>query len=333
MVNDKVKDQIMADLKAEDPNLLRAACRLAVELEIKEAVGDLVRLLGDKYWQVRVEAAEALGRLGQGVSAVEQALMKALEANESNLRRRILSAASLDQGQTPAPAETAGAPKKSQPPAVQRAAAVALNRLRPDIAEKVLLETLNGANPALMQAAMSGLVSLESKAGVDRMIELLGHTDPKTRKTAAISLGKLQVRRALPRLIELLEDPQAEVRRQAVIALNHLKAREAIDPLLRRMEDESADVRRVAAIALGNTRSLTAPVGDVLLAALTDRHWSVRQAAAASLANLKAIDSLDRLLELLADPRPEVRAGAAQACHRLLVWREQPDYERGPEPA
>jgi vesicle coat complex subunit len=332
LVKAEVKDRIISDLKVEDPNVLRAACRLAVELEIKEAVGGLIRLLEDRYWQVRVEAAWALGRLGQGVAAVEQALMKLVEANETNLRQRILIAASLDQGQAP-PAETAGAPKKSQPPQVQKAAAVALNRLRPDVAENVLIETLVGENPALIQAAMSGLVSLDSRAGEDKMIELLGHSDPKTRKMAAISLGRLHARQAVPHLIRLLDDPRSEVRLEAIIALNHLKAREAVDHLVRRMADESADVRRVAAIALGNTRFLNEPVVEVLLAALTDTDWKVRRAAAAGLANLKAIGCLDRLMDLLTDPRDEVRAEAAQACHRLLLLREQPDYERGPEPA
>jgi HEAT repeat protein len=331
VVDAKVTDQIKTDLQAEDPNRVRAACRLAVELEIKGAVADLIRLLDHRHWQVRVEAVRALGRLGKGMAAVEQVLMKALEANETTLRRRILIAAS-PEGPAAAPVETAGAQKKSQPPAVQKEAAVALNRLRPDIAENVLIETLSGANPALIQAAMSGLVSLESETGVDLMIQLLGHDDHNTRKAAVVGLGRLRVARAVPHLIELLEDHQAEVRRQAVIALNHLKAREAVDPLVRRMADESAEVRRVTAIALGNTRVLTPQVEEALLAALTDRQWSVRQAAAAGLANLKAIDHLDRLIELLTDPRDEVRAEAALACHRLLLWRDQPDYDRGSEP-
>lgn len=328
MTDAKLKDSIVGHLAGDDPNLARAGCRLAAELDLKDAVPALLRALESKFWQIRVEAARALGQLGQGLPPVERAMMKLLGASDQNVRQRILIAASTEGRAAESTADAAGKKKDAQPPPVQRAAALALSRLRPDIAETVLIEALSGENPGLIQAAISGLASLESMAGADKMIDLLDHPDTKTRKAAVTGLGRLKVRAAAPGLMKLLEDPKAEVRQEAIIALNHLKLPEAMDHLIGKLADDSADVRRVAAVALGNTRSRSEEVIRALEGALADNHWSVRQAAASSLANLRAEGSLDKLIALLSDPRDEVRREACLACFKLYVSREQPDYER-----
>ncbi|MBU0516335.1 MAG: HEAT repeat domain-containing protein [Proteobacteria bacterium] len=330
MADSKLKDLIVGLLTGDDPNLARAACRLAAELDLKETVPELMKALETKFWQIRVEAVRALGVLGQGSPPVERAMLKLLGAGDQNARQRILIAASTEGRAVESTPDLAGQKKDSQPPQVQRAAALALSRLRPDIAETVLVDTLSGENPGLVQAAMSGLASLESMAGADKMTDLLGHPDAKTRKAAVTGLGRLKVRAAAPRLLELLDDPKAEIRQEAVIALNHLKLPEAIDHLIGKLADDSADVRRVAAVALGNTRSRSEDVIRALEVALADQHWPVRQAAVSSLANLRAEGSLDKLIAALSDPRDEVRREASLACFKLYVSLDQPDYERAP---
>jgi HEAT repeat protein len=311
----ELAEVVLQALEQEDPNVVRGACLMAGRLELAQAERGLLKALGHQVPQVQAEAARALGRIGsQGAAPY---LRRLLKASEGELRQKMLAAA-------------AGKPQEEGEevhPEVQRAAAVALNRLNPQVTQEALEGALASGQAPLMTAAMAGLANLESEAGREAMLEILGHEDPGLRRAAAACLGKLRERRAVPRLVELLEDADAGVRKEAVIALNHLKDEAALASLTARLEDSDAEVRRVAAIALGNTKLRREELVSGLVKRLRDRQAEVRRAALSALANLKAASALEAAGELLADASEEVRRQAGVTVVVLGQARERPEYE------
>ena len=315
---DTVADIVLESLDSEDPNILRAACVMSGVLGLEQAERGLLRALGNKVWQVQAAAAKALGLIG--AKGALPFLRRLLKASESELRSRMLSAAA-GKGQA------AMDDSEETHPEVARAAAVAINRLSPQITQEALLTALESDQANLLSAAMVGLANLEATAGRERMMELLGHAEAGIRRTAAACLGKLREKAAVPKLVELLDDDDAGVRKEAVIALNHIKDRRAIGSLVDRLGDADNEVRRVAAIALGNTRLREEELVQGLIKGLKDRDPAVRKACLSALANLKAAEALEAVAGLLNDSHEEVARQAGVTVVVLGQVREKPDYE------
>jgi len=127
-------------------------------------------------------------------------------------------------------------------------------------------------------------------------------------------------------LVSLLGDEDAEIRTQAARVLgeaatatrgerNDALRAAALDPLIGLATDEDPRVRMAAATALGRLGSKEAiPALVAILWENEDSNPYLRQAAAVALAR---IGDRDKLLELAADPFPQVRMGAVLALRRL----------------
>ena len=316
---EELSSVVLASLEVEDPNILRAGCIMAGNLKLDQAERALLKAINSKAWQVQMEAIKALGKLGS--KGALPYLRRVLKASDADIRQKILAGAA-------GPVKGAAPDGDELNPEVRRAAAIAINRLDPKIAQDALLGALAADQPTLLGAAMSGLANLDCLDGVDRMVELLSHEDPTVRRGAAASLGKLRAEKALDNLIAMLQDQDADVRREVIIALNHLKDRKALAPIADTMRDANADVRRVAAIALGNAQSKDKQVIMPLIIGLEDREASVRQACLSSLANLKAASALEGACKLLRDTHEAVARQAAMTVVVLSQYREKPDYDR-----
>ncbi len=317
MASDVTK-AVLEALDQEDPNVLRAACVMAGVLELGQAERGLIKALGSKVWQVQAEAARALGRIKS--KGAMPFLRRILKASGADVRQRMLAAAAGGGG---APAEDS----EETHPEVMQAAAVALNRINPALAQDALLAALGTDQPDLLGAAMVGLANLQAQEGRERMMELLKHAEAGVRRTAAACLGKLAETRAVPALVELLQDNEAAVRKEALIALNNLKDKKALPAMAACLQDKDAEVRRVAAIALANTRSREDVVVQPLVEALKDREAAVRQAALKALGNLKAAAALEAAAELLTDTHEDVARQAGVTVVILGLARDKPDYE------
>lgn len=163
---------------------------------------------------------------------------------------------------------------------------------------------------------------LKALGDLEGLCELLEHGDPIIRGQAAQALGELGRPQAAARLVTALSDGVWEVREAAKVALTVLG--EAVLPELEAILDSSdADVRRwcgeticaiggpatyellkrllqdpddprmriAAATALGDTREHFTM--EVLLQALDDESWEVRQVALKGLGHLGAKEALE----------------------------------------
>ncbi len=317
-MNQDMTQPVLKALEAEEANILRAGCLMAGQQEIYEAERPLIKALGHKAWQVKAEAARALGRLGS--KGAVPYLRRLLKASEGELRQKMLAAAASREK---APAEGSD----DEHPEVQRQAAIALNRINPKTTQDALLAALASDQASLLSAAMLGLANLEAEAGRERMVELLGHADPGLRRAAAACLGRLREPAAVEKLVELLADDDAGVRKEALIALNHIKDVRALGQMCEALRDQNPEVRRVAAIALGNTRMDRPDLVEPLVTGLRDRQAAVRKACLSALANLKAGEALEAAAALLADTNEEVSRQAAITVTVLEQARERPEYK------
>ena len=314
----QLAELILSKLDAENPNVLRAACFLCGQMKLAQAERGLLKALGHKAWQIKAEAATALGLI-KSKGALPY-LRRVLKASETELRQKVLAAAAGGR---------ATQQEDEEHPLVLKAAAIAMSRIDPGITQEALLAALASGQPKLMNAALAGLGNLENPDAHERMLECLGHQDASVRKTAAAAMGKLRAAEASDRLISLLKDPDPEVRKECIIALNHIKPKSALLALAGCMKDQDPGVRRVAAIALGNTRSRSQQVKDALVGGLKDNQPEVRAACLSALANCKITDALPSVAEMMGDTHEEVATGASSAVVALAQALEKPDYDTG----
>jgi len=160
---------LLARLTKETDPAARGAIAAALgKLRVAEAVPVLVRMLDSADPSEVVEAAAALGQIGDRAGGRPDAVKPALGA----LTRL---------------ARTAG------PPTVREAACRALARIAPPSAEKVLAAALDDPQPSVRYAAVQGIGNLEkvSAATVSALVARLQDKDAGVRQAAAAALARV----------------------------------------------------------------------------------------------------------------------------------------------
>jgi HEAT repeat protein len=179
-----------------------------------EVVKELEARLTDPVKEVKLVAAEALGRL-HNQNAVES-LMKAAED------------------------------KEIQPQVVQALGEIGSHRAVP-----VLLPLLNSSEWVVKSLTCQALVKIPDVRAVTPLLPLLKDADPAVAMNAATALGAIGDRRATGPLIEMLAAPNHHTRAIAAQALGKIRDPKAVQPLIAQLAtgDEPG---REAALALGD---------------------------------------------------------------------------------
>ena len=102
----------------------------------------------------------------------------------------------------------------------------------------------------------------------------------------------------------------------AAEALGELRSEQAVTELLRLFDASDSDVRSAAARALGKIGSIES-VDRLLDVAEHDKEWAVRTWAIAALGSIGDPAAAPRLVPLLDDANPDVRASAALALGQI----------------
>ncbi|WP_135807148.1 HEAT repeat domain-containing protein [Halorussus marinus] len=242
------------------------------ELEKTGETDEIVSLLKNSNNEaVRRRAAEILGDIDGNEQVVEDALVKAVEGDDSDGVR----AAAIDA--------------LDQRHAVERLiGALSDEEVPTDGAEwaraEALVDLLSADQPELRMAAANALGRLGNRAGTKALIGRLGDPDTRVRARAARAIGRIGDPRAVSALRKALGDETVDVRREAADSLGRIGTEEALDALLDLLDDDSETVRRIAANSLGNFGS--AKPLDALVSLLSDDVEAVRRAAVFSLIEL-----------------------------------------------
>jgi HEAT repeat protein len=261
------------------------------KLKDSRAIVPAMNNLGDSYFVVRRAAAEALMEIGEDVTdqlaeilsppkfPIQSLLDTMLTTDNLRVRLRLIRAL--------------GELKDSR-------AVPALKSLL-ESPETRVVETVQDALEKIACAAWARVDALIvlGEIGGDRALKMairsLNDPNHDVRKASILMLGKLGDKRAINPLLDVLRSPVGELRRGAVRVLGLIGSRsprvaKAINELL--ASDDSLEVRAEAARALGRLLHLSSIV--VLIEALNDPYWTVREHAENALNNFgqKAVKAL-----------------------------------------
>jgi HEAT repeat protein len=298
--------------------------------ETKQAVPALLEALADPDRDVRREAIDAFGYIGD--PAAGPALFEVYQKEPDDSSLRVLLASVLGFCQYAPATPTLIEALSSPDDLLRRQATWGLRHLQAQEAKEPLRKALAQETDALTRQTMQEtLQELEHpttrEEECERLIAQL--TNAKTaheRGEAAVALGDMG-ECALPSLLSLLHHRQGEVRYYAIQAISALSEHRDADwfvrryreqvqgPLIEALADQESYVRAAAAGALGTWRDERAV--DPLLAAMQDTDVKVRRAAVDALDYPKDERALEPLLSaFFNDNDMEVRDLAARALGR-----------------
>lgn len=241
------------------------------------AIGSLKKVLfQDTNDFLRWGAAEALGYLGEEQVADE--LIETLKTENSDMR--IWAAEALGRlGDThavhPLLDQWEKLPDSAENTSERCKIALALGRLGQTIALNPLVDNLKNPDSIVRWTSAYALRNLGDVRAVEPLLAILNKdSEPMVRRGAANALGELGDCRAVEALIGHLEDPDVLVRRSAAKALGLLCDSRAINPLMTHLDDSCDFVRWSVMEALEN---LKVDAGDPLTEKLKSRFECIRQ--------------------------------------------------------
>ena len=219
-------------------------------------------------------------------------------------------------------------------PSVRAAVVTALGELGGDLGppERLLADEA----PEVRRAAVAALLRRGEPVALDRLHDWTASDDPAERRAAAEAIGSIG-RGGWDRLLAaLLDDPRPEVEQAALRAVGAVGAASLLEPVVARL-GAPATANAAADALLALAEDAEAGVELRLVGCLRDEAESpgVRRGIPRVLVRLSAAEALEPLLEMVADPDPELRgavyAALAQAgpldeaAHRRLAAQVEPE--------
>jgi len=191
----------------------------------------LINMLQSPAWQIRAEAANALG--GFANVRTGRALERLLGDGVPNVRMN--AARSIGRvGYGPAVVPLRGLLTDVSPD-VRMAAVCALGELKAEATAASIISLLSDVNPDVRWEAAKALGSIKAPSAVQPLIQVLDDASPRVRWYACDSLGKIGDLKAVEPLLKKLSDEDAGVRESALdslAALNDLRALEGMETLI-----------------------------------------------------------------------------------------------------
>lgn len=267
--------------------------------DLSLALPALMEVLQDRHYpEVQIQAAEALGRIGD--SAAGGALLRQYHREQDH-------------------------------PEIQGAIAFALGILHFLPALPALVQALSSPDELVRIGASGGLRNFPSQETQQALQQAQATmTDPRTIALITSLLEKWEEpvssqEEIKQRLLEQLKSIRLEERRTAGEKLAAILDVGVLDALLALLQNERSEVRESAAFALAwmtegraNTRFVEAQrdrVQEPLIQALPDPDSKVRAAVAQALGEWGSEQAVEPLLKLIQDPDSDVRQQVVDALH------------------
>lgn len=315
-------DALVAELNAADPERRAAAVKELQQSPDPRALPGLIRCLHGDDWQLREEAAIALGRSRDRRATA--ALLETLSDYSGDHSVQELAAEALGEiGDSDAVLALLEAVEKGDE-STHAAARQALARI-PGAIDAVKTE-LASASPPRRRAAVEALAAMGGGSSVGAVAARLGDVNPDVRQAAARVLGEIKAKSVPAHLARALEDPAFEVRAEAAGAAGALPEESGHPLLARALGNSHWHVRQRAVLGL---RTQTSSRLELVRMALVDAEAQVREDAANGLAyygrgefDALAQQALSLVRSAMADSEPRVRA---RACVAVQGFRRSPE--------
>ncbi|CAD5978508.1 Putative NACHT family NTPase [Planktothrix rubescens] len=298
------------------------------ELGEKETVIDeLIQQLSDSNYGVRMNAARALGKLGNASETVIEALLKALSDSDHRVRRNAAGALGQLGNASETVIEALLKALYDSNHFVSGYAAGALGQLgnASETVIEALLKALSDSDYGVRGNAAWALGKLgnASETFIEALLKALSDSNDWVSGNAAGALGQLgnASETVIEALLKALSDSNDWVSGNAAGALGQLgnASETVIEALLKALSDSNHFVRRNPAEALGKLGNASETVIEALLKALSDSDYGVRENAAEALGKLGNASEtvIEALLKALSDSDYGVRPNAAWALGKL----------------
>lgn len=236
-----------------------------------DAVAALERAgTGDRFFGVRVDAAESLGRIGS--AAARSALLKMLGDSDRQVRHAAVNAL----GAVPRDAATIDrlvqVARGDESFAVRRTAVTAIGRLKPEHALDVLKPflTMDSPNQEIRSAAVDAIGNLADDAALPEILKASNDESDDVRRNALLALARLGKGKeeATNRLLQALdEENEPGDRRAAAFAFRQRGDRAALPALEKLAASDPAPwvaaAARAAVDAIQSSGAGTDPVGQL----------------------------------------------------------------------
>ncbi len=295
---------------AHEPNkfVIRAILFSLGEIQDETAIPALIQHLGSSYFVIRNTAAKALVEYGPRII---DALLPNLSTNQSNPRPLIQAAQNdqylLDRIRA---IRALGALEEHRAVSILKTLSTIEDPHIASEAEKAL--TAVGTAAWRRCSSLVVLRELGEPSVLPHFLRALSDSSSNVRLETIRGLGRFGGKEAIASLITIAgKDKDPYVRMEAVRLLRECGAGhpEVLDLAFKALKDKDRNVRMHAAALLGlfhDDRSI-----EPLIAAMTDAHWGVREAAEISLMNL-GHRTLNALLNALDSKSWTVRFRAAR---------------------
>lgn len=181
-----------------------------------------LRDLADDNPEVRVRAADALGKVGGEVAARAcPALRKLLQDDRPDVRYTAALALGelVDRESVKALIDVVEGDGHPMP---RQAAVIALGMIGEPQATDALVEALESAPPDVRFQAATSLVQVNPKAAKGPLRRALKDEDPEVRGAAIAALGDLGDPKSANAVARLLDDPEKGIRMEAAVTLSRL---------------------------------------------------------------------------------------------------------------
>lgn len=295
----------LVDLLKDEKPAVQKAVSEALIAHGGQAVPALTRALSDKAAVSRINAAIALGMIGDAKAV--PALCGALKDSEPQIRQYAAEAlGKIGDKRAIKPLSEA---LQDAERTVTDAAAAALQKIG------LPTDPASQAKFAIARADWNRAIALGAVA-VEPLIEAMSNPNTDVRRNAAKSLGVIGDPRAIQPLLNALADEEWFVRESAAWSLGHINDPSVSKILVAALRDRRVMVRESAAKALAE---LADPQTiDALVEALRDEEYAVAEAAALALSNIGA-PAVGPLLAAFRDSSSAVRHAIAEALEKIGV--------------
>jgi len=300
-------------------------------LREKQAIPSLIQCLQDEDIDVSMEAAEALGRIGDA-EAVPALLESLTHDPDGEVKTAVVEAlGQIEVQEVIAPLlevakdcpDNMNWDESNQWNAwwdIQLKAVKALGQKRVTEAVPVLSTILTDEENQDIESEVLTALALIGGEGETLLIQRLTKRTPRERRRAAAAIGTVHSKKARKALAEAMNDKSGEVRVAAIRALGKQNAVPYIDIMLRFLKDSEPEMRCavidvITALSANNAEIML----EKLAPLLTDHSPIVRAAILKALSGIEQIpqETLVPIRQCLSDPDNTVISAACTLLARI----------------
>lgn len=308
--NDKVK-MISNGLEEESLNLKIGVITTLGKIGDKKAIPSLISAIRSKDENIRNEASTALGKIGAPALPELSKLLK-----NSDVELRCLVIKTLGEIKTRKSAEiVAGCLGESGYSIEEATEKALLNIGEPSVPPLLAILKKQNDDYYITVEVIKILGCLDDPASIEPMAERLHESNGYIRFESATALSKISDSRAALALVDVIDSRDDRLRNIAAEAI-----RNEYNPLILKKLREKYKAKkaknRICVIKVLN--SLYDPESaDLLIRALKDDHYSVRETAAWVLGERVEPGAVKPLISALKDKKPGVRQAAVIALGKI----------------